>query len=264
MVLASAVLPGVLGLATPMFASAGAAMAADVTVREIIRTLRHATAEHPADFAGRDLAELDLSGLDLRGASLAGANLYGVDLTDADLSGSDLTGARLDHAIIIRTRFRDARMARASLLLPAAFSTLTADQAKSPVFAGADLSGAQIFGHFGRGDWRGVNLSGANFTGAGVRFLASSFVDLSGCQLAGANLARADLRQVRLRFVDFSGANLAGANLAQSDLSHANLEGADLSGADLTDADLDGALLRGSVGLDSARGLPAWTVRDFR
>jgi uncharacterized protein YjbI with pentapeptide repeats len=260
MTLASVVLPGMFGLAVPIFASSGVAVAADV--REIILTLHHATAEHPADFTGRDLAELDLSGLDLRGASFAGANLYGVDLTDADLSGTDLTGARLDHAIVIRARFNNARMARASILLPAAFSTLTADQAESPVFAGADLSGAQILGRFGRGDWRGVNLSGANFTGGGVRFLASWFADLSGCQLAGANLARADLRQVRLRFVDFSGANLAGAKLAQADLSHANLEGADLSGADLTGADLDGTILRGAVGLDSAHGLPAWSVQD--
>jgi len=236
------------------------AVAADITVRDIINGLRHATAEHPADFTRRDLAELDLSGLDLRGARLAGANLFGVDLTDADLTGADLTGTRLDHAIVIRTRFRNARMAHASIVLPAAFSTLSADQAESPIFAGADLSGAQIFGRFGLGDWRGVNLSGANFTGPTARFLANSVVDLAGCQLAGANLARADLRQVRLRFADLSGANLTGADLVGADLSRATLEGADLSGADLTDADLDGTILRGAVGLDSARGLPAMTV----
>jgi uncharacterized protein YjbI with pentapeptide repeats len=151
----------------------GALQAGDVTVGDVARALTVATAERPADFSHRDLEELDLSGLDLRGSRFVGANLYGVDLTDADLDGADLSGARLDHVTIIGANFSHARLVGVSLLLPAAFSTLVADPAQSPRFAGADLTDAHVLGHFGRGDWRGATLAGATFDGGRVIFLTS-------------------------------------------------------------------------------------------
>ena len=61
---------------------------------------------------------------------------------------------------------------------------------------------------------------------------------LSGADLSGANLRYADLRGANLRYADLSGADLSDANLSGADLRDANLSGADLSGANLSGANL--------------------------
>ena len=71
--------------------------------------------------------------------------------------------------------------------------------------------------------------------------------DLSGADLSGANLRWADLRGANLR-----GADLRRADLRGADLSEANLRGADLSEANLRGADLSGADLSGAKNIDQS------------
>jgi uncharacterized protein YjbI with pentapeptide repeats len=82
-------------------------------------------------------------------------------------------------------------------------------------------------------DFRGVNLSAADLSGA---FLTSA-------DLSESNLSQAHLREAKLNWADLSGANLSGASLREADLSRANLQGADLGGAVLAWAVLLGANL---------------------
>ena len=76
----------------------GTAFAADLTREQVSDALARATAEQPADFAGKSLEKLDLTKLNFTGAKLAGANLFGANLMDADFTGADLRGAMLDKA----------------------------------------------------------------------------------------------------------------------------------------------------------------------
>lgn len=69
----------------------------------------------------------------------------------------------------------------------------------------------------------GVDLSGANL----------KFVNLSGLDLRVANLSFANLQFVTMSGAELSGANLTGANLSDADVDHANLSGANLTSADL-------------------------------
>jgi uncharacterized protein YjbI with pentapeptide repeats len=107
----------------------------------------------------------------------------------------------------------------------------------------------------------GVNLTGANLSGADfvivylnnanlynadfseANFSATSFnnADLRTANLSKAKLGEANLSKAKLGEANLSGADLSGANLSGADLSGANLSGANLSGANLYKADLSGA-----------------------
>lgn len=63
-----------------------AALAADLTVRDLTVRLYHADRAQPLQLGAVDLRNLDLSGLDFKGATLAGSNLFGADLSHSDLS----------------------------------------------------------------------------------------------------------------------------------------------------------------------------------
>src|SRR5690242_835248 len=125
-------------------AVAGRVSAADLTVRQVVEALTSASVDGPPDFSRKDLSFLDLSGLDFRRVKLAGANLYGADLTNADFSGADLAGAILDHSVIVHADFAGADLSRASVFLPAAFSSLEPSPAEAPNFTGANLSATRI------------------------------------------------------------------------------------------------------------------------
>ena len=83
-----------------------------------------------------------------------------------------------------------------------------------------------------------ADLSGANLTGANLRF----------AYLTGANLSGADLTGAYLRGANLTGANLFGAYLFDADLTGAYLTGANLSGA---------KNLGGACGLHTVKGKPA-------
>lgn len=247
-------------LPATMLCWATAAPAGDLTVKAVIERLVQSTREKPADLSDLDLSFLDLSDLDFKGASLIGTDLYGSDLSHADLSGANLSGARLDRTVIIGTDFAGANLSHASLLRPAAFSGFEIRREEAPRFAGADLSGAHVFGRFSDGNWRGVNLAAAQMgtdRSAQVMLPMLSRTDLAGCDLVGANLVGADLAGASLAFADLTGADLSGANLTGADLSRADLTGANLTRADLTTADLDGTMLKNVRGLHQTEGLDA-------
>jgi hypothetical protein len=106
----------------------------------------------------------------------------------------------------------------------------------------ADLSGANLSG----ADLRYADLSGANLSGADLRDADLSGADLRYADLSGANLSGADLRDANLKDADLKDASLSGADLRAADLRRADLSGASLSGASLRDADLRGASLSGA------------------
>jgi len=69
-------------------------------------------------------------------------------------------------------------------------------------------------------DFRGTDLSEANFSGA----------DLSETNLRRANLSAADLSRADLSTANLSRADLSGADLSEANLRRANLRGANLGG----------------------------------
>jgi len=113
--------------------------------------------------------------------------------------------------------------------------------------SGADLSGADLrYACLSGADLRGADLhyatlSGAKLSGADLRYAC-----LSGAKLSGANLHYATLSGADLRYACLERANLIGANLERANLDSANLSGAYLDGAYLDGAYLDGAYLDGA------------------
>ena len=233
---------------------------ADFTVREITSALFKAKPGERLDYSHHDLTYLDLAGLDFKGAKLSHSDLYGTDLTDANLKGADLSHTRLNRAVLIHADLSGADLTGATIFRPTVYTDLRSDLADAPRFSGANMTGVRVMANLSGADFRGANLTGADFSplearpGQGtitslMRNVLKS-CDFSGAALKGANFDRADLT-----FARFVGADLAGANLAKTDLSKVDLTGADLTGADLTDADLYGANLTGVKGLDTVTGL---------
>jgi uncharacterized protein YjbI with pentapeptide repeats len=124
---------------------------------------------------------------------------------------------------------------------------------REPVIAltGADLSGA----HLRWANLTGAYLGEANLSGAQLDDANLERADLNRANLSGANLkfarmedalpyradlSGADLKEAYLRGAYLSGADLSGAYLKGAYLSHADLSGADLSGArGVTNVDLE-------------------------
>lgn len=136
---------------------------------------------------------------------------------------------------------------------------------------------------FSTGNWRGVDLHGANlqnaFLSVAYRYAEPDYDDYYDAdgdsfqeiqnyvaertELQGADLSLADLHSADLRGADLSGANLSNANLRGANMSLSHCEEAeealhhgfdtdyksyktDLSGANLSNADLSGANLQGA------------------
>lgn len=238
------------------------ARAADITAREITTRLYQASDGAPIDLSGKDLRFLNLSGLDFKAARLAGCDLYGADLTGSRLNRSDLSGSRLDHAVLVRADLSGANLAGATLLRPAVSATLPYNMTDSPRFPGANLKRVRVMAHFEGVDFRGADLTGADFSPfeprAGQKAPSTAHGNVcKSCDFSGARLVRVDFSHAALMFSRFNGADLSASDLSEADLSRADLTGANLTGADLTGADLDGAILIGARGLDSATGLLA-------
>jgi hypothetical protein len=85
-----------------------------------------------------------------------------------------------------------------------------------------------------------------------MRKVKSGTANLSGAYLKGVNLSKMDLSGRRFARADLSGADLSGTNLLFANMNWANLSGANLSGADIRKAslvlaDLSGANVNGAV-----------------
>ena len=156
------------------------------------------------DFSSRDLSGARFVGADLRDATFFEANLDGAEFLQADLRGADLSRARGEHvgfaaadlrgAILMDVRlghasFTDSRLEDADLrsaqLPNARFRGTALDRAEvhSADLSGADLRNASVtdtsffaanlrnaaftgVAHYRTADWTGVNIQGADFTGA--------------------------------------------------------------------------------------------------
>lgn len=235
---------------------------AEFTAREISAVLFKAKPGDTLDFSGRDLTYLDLSGLDFKGASLRNTDLYGTDFTGSNLTGSDLSNSRLDRAVLIRANFSGANLTEATILRPTIFSDMTNNHADAPKFSGATLVGIRVSVYLEGSDFRGANMSRADFSPLEYKPGQGTLVTpmknfCRSCDFSGARLEDANFYRLDLRFARLVGADLRGANLAETDLSLADLSGADLTGADLREADLYGAKLSGAKGLDEVKGLDA-------
>jgi uncharacterized protein YjbI with pentapeptide repeats len=91
-----------------------------------------------------------------------------------------------------------------------------------------------------------LNLSGADLSGAELRFANLQGADLRFADLSGAELRFANLQGAYLRSAKLQGAYLNEAFLQGADLTFANLQGAKLQGAKLQGAKLQGAYLQGA------------------
>lgn len=258
------------GLLIGALAIAGAAFAeeatenvspeADFTAREITRALFMARPGQQLDYTGSDLTYLDLSGLNFKQASLRQSDLYGTDFTGANLKGADLSHSRLDRAVLIKTDMSGANLTGATIFRPTVYSDLSHSLSDAPRFAGANLTGVRVQAELSGADFRGANLTDADFTplenrpGQGTLVTLASNV-LKSCDFSGATLKGAKLPRSIMWFARLTGADLRGADLTEADLSRADLSGADLTGATVSGTDFDGANLAGVRGLESAIGL---------
>ena len=115
--------------------------------------------------------------------------------------------------------------------------------------SGADLSGASFKAanfsgtNLGKVSFRDAKLNGANFAGADLRETDLSNADISGASLVRADISGAILEGANLSMTDLNHANLKGAILTQSRLNCANLNECDMREAHLSRADLSGVAL---------------------
>ena len=122
-----------------------------------------------AHLEGADLEDAHLEGADLRDAHLKRAHLENADLEGAQLQHADLEGAYLDVANLQRADLRYAHLERVCLggayLQKAQLQHAHLEGAYlgSIHFQGADLSNAHLQGAYLDVDFKGVNLSGAEF-----------------------------------------------------------------------------------------------------
>ncbi len=236
--------------------------AADFTAKQITSILFQAGDGKRPNFAGHDLTYLDLSELDFKGAVLERTDLYGTDFTAANLSGANLSAARLDRAVLIRTNLSGANLTDATILRPTIYADDKGTLTDAPKFAGADLTRIHVQADLSGADFRGANLTAADFSplearpGQGTLTTQPSNI-LRSCDFSGARMIGANLTRAILTFSRFTGADLHGVNFSGAELSKVDFAGADLTGADMTGADLYGANLVGAQGLDTIIGLDA-------
>ena len=235
-------------------------MVAEINARTVTSMLYQAKPGERPDLSGKFLAYLDLSGLNFKGAILTRSDFYGTDFTGANLSGADLSHTRLDRSVLIRANLAGANLTGATIFRPTVYSDLSNDTSDAPHFSGANLTRVHVQAELSGSDFRGADLTEADFfplegrPGEGTMTTMYKNV-LKYCDFSGARLHNADMRRAVLWFAKFTGADLSGAQFVDADLSRADFAGADISGADFTRANVDGANFVGAKGLAAAKGL---------
>jgi len=235
-------------------------MRPEVNAHAITTLLHKAKPGERPDLSGKFLVYLDLAELDFKGANLAHSDFYGTDFTDANLSGVDLSGTRLDRSVLIRANLSGANLTGATILRPTIYSDLSNKTSDAPRFSGANLTRVRVQAELSGSDFRGADLTEANFVPleqrSGEGTLATTYRNiLKYCDFSGARLHGAHMQRAVMWFAKFTGADLTGADFTDADLSLADFAGADVSGANFSKANLEGANLIGVKGLDQAIGL---------
>jgi len=146
-------------------------------------------------------------------AAMGGTSFRGADLTDADFTAARLKSTDFRSAILIRTRWRDAKkLDRARPGMSYLSSTRVRELVRT--LQGQDKNFDQL-------PLRGVNLQGANL--ADASFIGA---DLNKANLQDADLSRAKLIQTQLYEADLTGATLTGATIEDWGItSHTQLRG---------------------------------------
>ena len=99
-----------------------------------------------------------------------------------------------------------------------------------------------------------IGLTGADLSGADLRFFELYGADLGDATLSHADLTDATLRGANLSFADLTDANLSFADLTDADLSEVVLRGANLTDAVVTQKQLAHALsLKGATMPDGSK-----------
>jgi uncharacterized protein YjbI with pentapeptide repeats len=233
---------------------------AQFTAQQVTAIVFKALPGKRPDFAGKFLTYLDLADIDFKAAHLAGADLYGSDFTGANLAGADLSKARLDRAVLIRANLSDSNLTDATILRPTIYADDKNTLTDAPSFNGANLTRIRVQADLSGADFRGANMTAADFgplegrPGQGTMVTLASNV-LKSCNFAGAQMAGANMTQAVLTFSRFTGADLRGVNFSRAELTKVDFTGADVTGADFTGADLYDANFTGAIGLDRAKGL---------
>jgi uncharacterized protein YjbI with pentapeptide repeats len=219
------------------------------------------------NFAGKFLTYLDLAELDFKGAVLARADLYGSDFTAANLSGADLSKTRLDRAVLIRANLSGANLTDATILRPTIYSDDKNALTDAPKFAGANLTRIHVQAILSGADFRGADMTDADFSplearaGQGTMTTLASNV-LRNCDFSGAHMWHANMTRSVLTFSRFTGTDLRGVKFNDAELTKVDFSGADLTGADFTGADVYDANFKGAKGLDAVIGLAAAVNAD--
>lgn len=199
--------------------------------REHAQKLIEAAKNNPAslnsiDFKKVDLSNTNLSGLDLRvlgdaalrqinfkNANLTGQNFQGLNLRGAQFQGAWLEGARLQGANLERANLNGANLTRANL--------------EGCRAAGAQMNNIKAQGAYLSGDFRGVQMNGADL----------SFGLMGVANFTGAFMRRANLGAVKTEAeTTFTNAVLDEATLT------GDMTGANFSGASLIRANLEGGI----------------------
>lgn len=153
-----------------------------------------------ADLRGADLRGADLSGLDLRGINFAKANLQRANLSNARLAGTVFTQANL-----FRANFQDSAMQHAAL-----DGYHLEDANLDGVWFKASPMPKDIFARkrFVGNIFSGVDLSGANFTGAILIGVTFHEADLSGASFRNAVFKGVSFEKTRVDRMDLTGARV--------------------------------------------------------
>jgi uncharacterized protein YjbI with pentapeptide repeats/DNA-binding NarL/FixJ family response regulator len=150
-----------------------------------------------------------------------------------DVAGLDLTAVVAEHGLWLQSKGAEGKRA---------------------TFQGMDLAGADLSGAIlANATFREADLSDACLAEARLDGSDFRYATLSAADLAGANLGVAALRHAKLDLSNLEGAILRGSDLSGARLSGARLAGADLKGAILIGSDLREADLSKVDGLTQAQ-----------
>jgi uncharacterized protein YjbI with pentapeptide repeats len=233
---------------------------ADFTAQQVTAIVFKTPPGTRPDFAGHSLTYLDLAEINFKGALLSGVDFYGADFTGANLSGADMKKARLDRSVLIRANLSGVDLTGATIFRPTVYHDDKITLSDAPKFVGANLTRVRVQADLSGADFRGANMTAADFgplegrPGQGTMVTLASNV-LKSCDFSSAKLRDANFSRATLTFARFTGADLHGVKLIGAELTNVDFTGADLTGIDLTGADIYGVKFTGAIGLDTVIGL---------
>jgi uncharacterized protein YjbI with pentapeptide repeats len=198
-----------------------------------------------------------------RSCELARENLYGAEILGAIFIEADFSNTRLNHSVIVETRFINSSMDRADFA-NARLSGVRFQESGLQNAIFRDIQGERL-------RFDGSDLDHADFTNALMilaNFMAADLSDaefvssrLFNVRFDGATLDRTDFTSVRMPRAGLRGAEGQDAIFINSDMRGADLTGAHFVRADFTGAMLQGARFEGTILVD-VRGLTSNAVEN--